>query len=429
MAITRRELLRTSRNWLMASGLSTLCPGLQLFSKTALAADLPSKADGYFVLLRTFGGMDCTLGLDPWVLPAGADEQDLFLEYREDEIVEASGLRLAPAAKALTAHAKDCLILNGVMMRRDAGHDVDNLYLLTGAGDGKAASIPVELAFALGAGPFGVVVDGPVYLAGKAASITSTADLVSQGDQDKLVQFIEERLKLQLAQQGTPWEQAQQDLVASQESVVRFMKVLKDLQASGESIGAYHVAAAALASGGAKQAQIEVPVPQPGLDTHGGHPGVHLGVQTSIWNFVSDVFSLFKKIPHRDGNLFDATTFMVMSEFSRTPGLNAAKGKDHNPFTNSVLLAGRGINGGKVVGASKLIPRKQTGTELATHMAHPFNYETGTLATQPTGASFFFPENLVRTIGDIFGDSPTFLPVPKTIKPIPGIVKTPSRPV
>jgi hypothetical protein len=50
--------------------------------------------------------------------------------------------------------------------------------------------------------------------------------------------------------------------------------------------------------------------------------------------------------------LLDETLVVVMSEFGRTPKINANGGRDHWPGCNSVLLAGAGIRGGAVLGAS-----------------------------------------------------------------------------
>ena len=50
--------------------------------------------------------------------------------------------------------------------------------------------------------------------------------------------------------------------------------------------------------------------------------------------------------------LFDETLIVVMGEFGRTPKLNTAGGRDHWPRVFSVLLAGAGIPGGQVIGAS-----------------------------------------------------------------------------
>jgi hypothetical protein len=50
--------------------------------------------------------------------------------------------------------------------------------------------------------------------------------------------------------------------------------------------------------------------------------------------------------------LLDETLVIVMGEFGRTPKLNTAAGRDHWPRAFSVLLAGGGVRGGQVVGAS-----------------------------------------------------------------------------
>jgi uncharacterized protein (DUF1501 family) len=48
----------------------------------------------------------------------------------------------------------------------------------------------------------------------------------------------------------------------------------------------------------------------------------------------------------------DSTLVVAAGEFGRTPRLNATGGRDHWPGVWSVALAGGGIRGGQVVGAS-----------------------------------------------------------------------------
>src|SRR4051812_10794838 len=98
MKLTRRQFLRGSLDVAVSQVLASLFPGL------ALGASQPSLP-GFFVMLRTRGGLDVTLGLDPQVLPAGADAQDMFLEYTPSQIVDASGLRLGPSAVPLVPYA------------------------------------------------------------------------------------------------------------------------------------------------------------------------------------------------------------------------------------------------------------------------------------------------------------------------------------
>jgi uncharacterized protein (DUF1501 family) len=50
--------------------------------------------------------------------------------------------------------------------------------------------------------------------------------------------------------------------------------------------------------------------------------------------------------------LLDSTLVVAMGEFGRTPKINAQAGRDHWPHCYSVLMAGGGIVGGAVWGAS-----------------------------------------------------------------------------
>lgn len=50
--------------------------------------------------------------------------------------------------------------------------------------------------------------------------------------------------------------------------------------------------------------------------------------------------------------LLATTLVMMFGEFGRTPKINATRGRDHWPNAFSVLLAGAGVRGGQVIGAS-----------------------------------------------------------------------------
>ena len=76
----------------------------------------------------------------------------------------------------------------------------------------------------------------------------------------------------------------------------------------------------------------------------------------------------------RSAGRLDSTLVVAAGEFGRTPRINAAGGRDHWPGVWSVAMAGGGIQGGQVVGASDR-PRR---------------------LTQPTGPSR--PQELLATI-------------------------------
>ena len=54
----------------------------------------------------------------------------------------------------------------------------------------------------------------------------------------------------------------------------------------------------------------------------------------------------------RERGLLDTTLVVLMGEFGRTPKLNAIGGRDHWPRAGSALLAGGGVRGGQVIGAT-----------------------------------------------------------------------------
>jgi hypothetical protein len=51
-----------------------------------------------------------------------------------------------------------------------------------------------------------------------------------------------------------------------------------------------------------------------------------------------------------DRGLLDQVSVVVWGEFGRTPRINAKGGRDHWPNTQSILLAGGGFQGGRIVG-------------------------------------------------------------------------------
>jgi hypothetical protein len=54
----------------------------------------------------------------------------------------------------------------------------------------------------------------------------------------------------------------------------------------------------------------------------------------------------------QDRRLLDETLVVVMSEMGRTPKINGSAGRDHWTYCYSVMLAGAGIRGGSIYGAS-----------------------------------------------------------------------------
>jgi hypothetical protein len=103
-----------------------------------------------------------------------------------------------------------------------------------------------------------------------------------------------------------------------------------------------------------------VSVHNPDWDTHAnlvlrlkeGYAGAKVGVGL-IPTFDQALAALVGDLSER--GLLDETLVIAMGEFGRTPKLNTSAGRDHWPRVFSVVLAGGGVKGGQVVGASDRI--------------------------------------------------------------------------
>jgi hypothetical protein len=100
-----------------------------------------------------------------------------------------------------------------------------------------------------------------------------------------------------------------------------------------------------------------VSVMNTGWDTHeglvlqlrDGYSGAKVGVGL-IPTFDQAFSTLINDLSER--GLLDETLVIAMGEFGRTPKLNTRGGRDHWPRVFSAVLAGGGVPGGQVIGAS-----------------------------------------------------------------------------
>lgn len=90
-----------------------------------------------------------------------------------------------------------------------------------------------------------------------------------------------------------------------------------------------------------------------GLDDHFDLFNQQAVSQRDGWDALGRLVSYLKskQVPGLTKSFWECTTMMVFSEFSRTPIINTRDGRDHF-LTNSCLVAGPGIKGNTVFGAS-----------------------------------------------------------------------------
>lgn len=422
------------RNFLKLFGkLSSYALAPQIFNFIPAHAQARGKSH-FFVLLTVDGGMDVTLGLDPRVHQDGEDQKDVFLEYRPEEIIQAGAIKLGPAAAALKEFSKNLVIINGVNTRRDAGHTSNLEYMASGNGDGSKAFLPAEIGHATGVlGPAGILQSNfTVRLGNHELITTDTRQFFNQlsSTQDS-IDFLEAL--------GSKQSAAFKTAISSFQEISRpTMEIVRELAVENpgiqlSSLPEEKLIAKIFQRKLSFQAVMRVSDSSNNLDTHSNHageegvPGPHWKGQAAVWSKVAEIFKVFKNSKFNKSSLFDHTTFMIVTEFSRTPFLNGSKGKDHNPLTNSVLLTGPNFRGGQVIGGSRVIRRTEANPSV--HIASPIDYSTAqVISKKEDGADlsqvkFIYPENLAQTIVHAFGNPSGISSVARSIPVIPGVLK------
>jgi hypothetical protein len=413
MKISRRQFLHQA---------SAFTAGSIFFNPwtPALAQVSPRKLNQFFLYLVLQDGWDVTLGLDPQVHRAGTDQEDMFIEYRDSDITQAGNLKLAPAAQVLAPYASEISIINGISMVRDAGHESNRKYISTGNGSGKLPNYAVQFSIC-NHSAYGTIANKDVDLGSLASSVTGVQSLKNNLTQGKLSEngladLLPDDLRsdIDLIEKESPIAVATFNNLKTQDS--SFSQEVCTLAACFASglAAAGNLSLNQIANDNSSSLLI---------DTHSDHERNHLDGQTKAWEMVAQIFKIFKSVPFNQSSLFDHTTFVVVSEFSRTPFLNAAKGKDHNAFTNSVLLAGKGIKGNSSVGQSHLWSRNQTPDKVALHTGLPIDFKTG----QPQfkrapGIEMIIPENVARTVLAAAGVT-EIPPELESFKVLPNILK------
>jgi uncharacterized protein (DUF1501 family) len=111
------------------------------------------------------------------------------------------------------------------------------------------------------------------------------------------------------------------------------------------------IAALALENGLSQAVSVEL---ASGLDDHNDWDVDHATTLRTAFEALGNLISYLKLADYQGpggGKVWDRTTLLVFSEFSRTPTINSRGGRDHH-LTSSCLLSGPGIVGNLAVGAS-----------------------------------------------------------------------------
>ena len=100
--------------------------------------------------------------------------------------------------------------------------------------------------------------------------------------------------------------------------------------------------------------------------------------------------------------LLDSTLLVLTGEFGRTPAMEGNKGRDHHPYGFSTVMAGGGIRGGQVIGATDELGYRAVEDRVHVHDLHATMLSL--LGLDHRKLTYFF-QGRDRRLTDVGGDN------------------------
>ncbi|MAO84771.1 MAG: DUF1501 domain-containing protein [Myxococcota bacterium] len=361
----RREFLKLTG----IAGLGLVTPMIPRSAWATAAAGEPYSGT-FWVFVQATGGWDPTSLCDPKGNRGEVDSDPMNKAYHHDDIQTAGPIHYAPVGYNDTFFSKyqnQLLVLNGVDMQTN-GHDSGRRHAFSGSLKELQPCLPALLAHAaapsaalsfISNGGYdhtaGLVAPTRVDDTGSLTNLAypdriqpgSTTDTWhSEATHARLNKAISDRQARQLAKVTLPIEERAMNALFTARSGRNELKRLTEfLPAELDPVRMKRQAQVAVASYKAG-ITVAATITQGGFDTHNNHDQSHIPRLASLLEGVD----FLVEEAERQG-IADQMVVMVGSDFGRTPGYNENNGKDHWSV-GSMLLMGKGIRGGRVLGAT-----------------------------------------------------------------------------
>ncbi|MGE0527757.1 MAG: DUF1501 domain-containing protein [Bdellovibrionales bacterium] len=412
-----KSLSRTTRRELL-TGTVRLAAGTWLFSHigSLFAQDKTLPPDRFFIMLVASGGAHSPLGLDGLLLndlrrrksdPIDTSDPDEFFSgYRDEELRKTpAGSFLGPAGRPLEAIINDVAIVNGIMMLpNDVGHGTNLEFMTNGSAKSRIA-FPHQIDPYLAAAHYGTLSNRS--LEGRGISTNGMRDGAPLTEYIRLF-----RAQAAVVPVKTDLQTAQHSVVQTAEQFARYKTLFQNYSGSVRQEWLAH-AAAGFQTGLLNSA---ITTLDGELDTHSQHLQTHPRALSAQFEEIATMVRFLKNTRYKETQftLYDVTTFIYLTEFSRSAARQGRDGTDHNPWDNSCLIGGCGIQGGQVVGASTVVPPSRTENNRSILHALPFNHDTGKplryeefskyLAGEISGTvDYIFPKDVYQTLVTAMG--------------------------
>lgn len=335
----------------------------------------------HFFLQVIFGsGVDQSYMFDarPLAMTAAGKIQN-YLGQEPDVWQAPSGQKTlaSPLTRPLKHLAQDMTIINGVHMAQDfAGHGQNLNYLLSGnpfGGEWFGPYISQKSSSSLDFLQLGALPDTTLTNAGNsldfdpkgAKALASTAHTASSLDTSPtLSEFILRRMELAGRGQGgfSQGSRLMHKGLSGQSQLVSYFSKINnfddsDYDQSSSVYPAMNVINKYFRSGFTRSV---IFAPEHNVDTHDAKSASTAPqLYSSIIEDIKGVLDFLKETPYDDQrSLLDVTTVCIASEFGRTMTQKSKSvdhtGTNHNPLGNSVIMAGKNVVTGQIIGQTDL---------------------------------------------------------------------------
>lgn len=389
-----------------AAGVLPLTFGRESYGKNE------QKDDHFFLQVIIGSGMDQSYMFD--ARPLELTQAGKYSNYlgQEPDVWEtkSGGKTLAsPLTRPLKHLADDITIINGVHMAQDfAGHGQNLNYLLSGnpfGGNWFGPYISQKASSSLDFLQMGILPDSTLKNAGNSLNLSAkdAGELavamrsVPRIHDSTLGQFILNRMEHASRKKG-PFSKGSHLMhqgLLGQTKLKSYFARMHDLEESSyrpsSSVhGSMNVVSKYFRSGFTNSV---IFAPFHYVDTHDAKSAKKAPeLYEAIVSDIKEILDFLKNSPYDESrSLLDVTTVCIASEFGRTMGQKSKPvddtGTDHNPLANSIIMAGKNVRTGQVIGQTDLQTiedfenvskvHKDRDKDLLSVMGLPYDYSLG----------------------------------------------------
>jgi hypothetical protein len=438
--LSRREFLKAS---VKASAGALFLPA---FAKHAMASALyqnfaNSSEDSHFFFLLTLpnaSGLDASYLWD--ARPNSMTAQGIIQNYRNGpEATPWTGSNgvstlATDLVRPLLPFQSDFSVMNGVLMDVGFdGHEQNINYLFTGDPFGGECFVPHlnltgahKALDAIQRGRYLVSQTNggqmvPLNPSAAHSLITSLAKVPPIDPRSRLHQYLSNRFQsIGIGPGG--FSAGSSMMNDSYNGASNLSKLMSQVQTDGldTDAGFVRLANEVFKTGTSKSAVMVLDPAGNVFDTHDATSAFQQPTTyRALANQLSTVISTMKTTPF-DGtrSMLDVTTVMFAAEFGRTLRQKHhaidATGTDHNPLSNCILLGGKGIKGGQVIGSSDFASSSEilSGAHLSLDadrlklMGRPFDFGTSRsrtdLPASYSATDYLGINSIVNTLYQLF---------------------------